>query len=136
MGKEQKSADSCKIPPPPEGKSFEIRGSKLKPLQFGNLGQTSVLGIMHGVFFGIGKDPFNNLLLQSIEALILRCICYTGIGIDIQKTLDTFFAPSSFSQKVPGGLTADYIWAIPPPENEAGRVKPLWHFSLIQRHNF
>lgn len=55
---------------PPEGQHFEIHRNKFKPHPGGDPGQTSAVCITHPMLvFGIGEDPFNGLLAQSIDIL-------------------------------------------------------------------
>ena len=50
---------------------FEVHGSKFKPHPFRDLGQTSIKGIAHTVFFlGIGKDALNGFLAFCVKLLI------------------------------------------------------------------
>lgn len=47
---------------------FEIEGNKFKPHPGRNPGQTSVACITHSMLaFGIGEDPFNGFLTQSVD---------------------------------------------------------------------
>ena len=55
---------------PPEGQFFEVHRSKFKPHPGGDPGQTSAVCKTHPMLvFGIGEDPFNGLLAQSIDLL-------------------------------------------------------------------
>ena len=43
------------------------------------MGQASVLGIMHGVFFlGVGKDPFNGFFPPLVQLLVFRSVVDIG----------------------------------------------------------
>lgn len=49
--------------PQPTGQFFQIHGNKPKLHPVSYLGQASVLGTAHDVFFfSVGKDPFNGFL--------------------------------------------------------------------------
>ena len=52
---------------------FEVYGSKFEPHPVGDLGQTTVVSIPHGMlFFGISKDPFNGLFAFGVKVLVFR----------------------------------------------------------------
>ena len=52
----------------PESQLFEVQGSKFKPHPGRDPGQTSAVGVTHGMLvFGIGKDAFNSLFAQSVD---------------------------------------------------------------------
>ena len=59
----------------PSGQLFEIHSSKFKSHPVGDLGQTTVTGITHGVlFFRIRKDPFNGFFAFGVKVLVFRGI--------------------------------------------------------------
>ena len=57
----------------PSGQLFEVHGNKFKPHPVGNLGQTTVISIPHGMlFFRIRKDPFNGFFAFGVKVLVFR----------------------------------------------------------------
>ena len=57
----------------PSGQLFEVHGSKFKSHPVGDLGQTTVTGITHGVlFFRICKNPFNGFFAFGVKVLVFR----------------------------------------------------------------
>ena len=56
---------------------FEIHGSKFKPYQIRDLGEATVGGITHSVFFfRIRKDTFNRLFTLPVKIGILRSVSF------------------------------------------------------------
>ena len=95
---------------PPKSQLFEIHGSEFKPHPFGDLGQTTVLGITHGVFFlGVGKDPFNRFLSFCVKITILR-----GVSGVVGKFLAVF-------PDVPGHGNRPDWWCCIPRVDTPGR---------------
>ena len=86
--------------PFPKSQFFEIHGSKRKPHPFGNLGQTSVLGITHGV----STRP-----LAYIFTLFTPLFAVTQ-NLGYSRTIgQTIMCPQSTAHTYPGSISGTHL---------------------------
>ena len=86
LEKHREYEGKTRVIPTPDCQLFEIHGSKFKPDQSCDGGQTPVMCITHRVFlFCICKDPFNRFLALRIN--FFRTLCFSYLFNQIQILL-------------------------------------------------